>query len=235
MMKNVFRNSGFLIIEFALEKLTIIILRVPICPKCLQPFHRGAESSCPHCGFSLGLVEKKFGREIFDFRRVCDHAGALRHHDRLKLEVFLQKLEKRIQPAALAVYFPNVGEPFGLMRQAFWSFNHLRIPDAAFGETRGEPVFPEWMLVLTIDVRNATACFAWGYQLDPYIDVNRINTSIMKARLVLREGMLFQGICRVMKDAARQIVSRARQVNASPAKYGMILDEETSVGKGEKA
>lgn len=172
---------------------------------------------------------------MFDFRRVCDQAGALRHHDRLKLESFLQKLEKRIQPAILAVYFPNVGEPHGLMKQTFWSFNHLNVSDAAFGEGRSEPASAEWMLMLTIDVRNATACFAWGYQLDSYVDVDRINASIMKAQLVLREGMLFRGVCRVMKEAARQVVSRARHVNASPEKYGMVLSDSSLRGKEEKA
>ena len=69
---------------------------MPTCPKCLHNFHRGAESLCPHCGFSLENLDKKYGRDSIPYRRVCDNAGALRQQDRVKLNALLEKLERRI-------------------------------------------------------------------------------------------------------------------------------------------
>lgn len=71
---------------------------MPTCPKCLHNFHRGAESLCPHCGFSLENLDKKYGRDSIPYRRVCDNAGALRQQDRVKLNALLEKLERRIPP-----------------------------------------------------------------------------------------------------------------------------------------
>jgi hypothetical protein len=161
------------------------------------------------------------------FRRICDHAGALRHHDRIRLARDLEKYERRILPAALAVYFPNITEPFSLMRHTFWMFNHMDIQVAGFGE-RGEKlgVDPQWLLVLVIDVRTATACFIWGYQLDPYIHIERINASIVKSRLLLRDGLLMAGIRKVMKDAVRHVVSQAGPVLRHPGKYNVVFKKE---------
>ena len=88
---------------------------MPTCPKCLHNFHRGAESLCPHCGFSLENLDKKYGRDSIPYRRVCDNAGALRQQDRVKLNALLEKLERRIPPVLLSVYFPNILEPFSLI------------------------------------------------------------------------------------------------------------------------
>ena len=93
---------------------------MPTCPKCLHNFHRGAESLCPHCGFSLENLDKKYGRDSIPYRRVCDNAGALRQQDRVKLNALLEKLESRIPPVLLSVYFPNILEPFSLIPHSFW-------------------------------------------------------------------------------------------------------------------
>ena len=37
------------------------------------------------------------------------------------------------------------------------------------------PLDPQWLLVLVLDVRTDTACFMWGYELDPYVEPDLIN------------------------------------------------------------
>ena len=135
---------------------------MPTCPKCLHNFHRGAESLCPHCGFSLENLDKKYGRDSIPYRRVCDNAGALRQQDRVKLNALLEKLERRIPPVLLSVYFPNILEPFSLIPHSFWMMNHLMVDEAGFPNHQG-PLDPQWLLVLVLDVRTDTACFMWGY------------------------------------------------------------------------
>ena len=103
---------------------------MPTCPKCLHNFHRGAESLCPHCGFSLENLDKKYGKDAIPYRRVCDNAGALRQQDRMRLNALLEKLERRIPPVLLSVYFPNILEPFSLIPHSFWTMNHLTVDEA---------------------------------------------------------------------------------------------------------
>lgn len=148
-------------------------------------------------------------------------AGALRHQDRLKLAHYLERIERRISPAALSVYFPNITEPFILKQHSFWLFNQITVQQADFAN-RAEPVSPEWLFVLVIDIRTASAHFIWGYQLDPYVDIDRINSAIYKARLLLRDGLLVQGIRKIIKDAVRQIASRVKTVAAHPEKYAIL-------------
>lgn len=167
-----------------------------------------------------------------NYRRVNDSAGALRQQDRVRLAHCLEKIERRIAPAALSVYFPNITEPFILKQHSFWFFNQMVLQQADFAN-RAEPVSPEWLLVLVIDIRTATAHYIWGYQLDPYIDINRINSSIIKSRLLLRDGLLVSGICKAMKDAVRQIAARARNVSANPSKYGLVQHAPSFQGKGD--
>lgn len=75
------------------------------------------------------------------------------------------------------------------------------------------PVRHEWMLVLVMDVQLEMACFSWGYKLDPYIDPDRINTSIKDAKLQFRERAMVTGLRKVMRGAARRIARSARTVN----------------------
>ena len=135
---------------------------------------------CPHCGFSLENLDKRYGKDAIPYRRVCDNAGALRQQDRMRLNALLEKLERRIPPVLLSVYFPNILEPFSLIPHSFWTMNHLTVDEAGFPNHQG-PLDPQWLLVLVLDVRTDTACFMWGYELDPYVEPDLINKSIMKA------------------------------------------------------
>lgn len=156
----------------------------------------------------------------------------MRQADRVKLGKYLEEIEKRVFPMALAVYFPNLSGVFAKKQHSFWMFNQIVVQQADFAG-RSQPLTPDWLLVLVVDVRSGTALFSWGYQLDPYIDVNRINSSIIKARLLLRDGLLVQGIRKVMKDAVRQIALQGRKVMAKPERYGVIKASNTGAGKEE--
>ncbi len=113
---------------------------------------------CPHCGFSLENLDKRYGKDAIPYRRVCDNAGALRQQDRMKLNALLEKLERRIPPVLLSVYFPNILEPFSLIPHSFWTMNHLTVDEAGFPNHQG-PLDPQWLLILVLDVRTDTACF----------------------------------------------------------------------------
>ena len=75
------------------------------------------------------------------------------------------------------------------------------------------PVRHEWMLILVLDVQLEMACFSWGYKLDPYIDMDYINTSIKSAQLEFRERALVPALKKVMRKVKSHIASQTRKVN----------------------
>ncbi len=121
------------------------------------------------------------------------------------------------------------------MHHSFWLFNHLEIQQGGFGARgEGSGVDPQWLLVLVIDVRTGTACFIWGYQLDPYIHIEQISSSIVKSRLLLRDGKLVEGIRKVMKFAVRHIVSNSGPVLRSPKRFGITFKDDVERNHGKK-
>lgn len=61
----------------------------------------------------------------------------------------------------------------------------------------------------------------WGYELDPYVEPDLINKSIMKARIPLRESMLLHAAGSIMKDAVHLVARKARSKVRHPMRYGL--------------
>ncbi len=75
------------------------------------------------------------------------------------------------------------------------------------------PVRQEWMLILVLDVQLEMACFSWGYMLDPYINPDAINKSIVGAKLQFRERAIVPALKRVMREAVREVAANSHKVN----------------------
>ena len=82
----------------------------------------------------------------------------------------------------------------------------------------------EWMLMLVLDVQLEIACFSWGYKLDPYINPDLINSSIIQASLQFRERAMVSALKKVMALAVRSIAVGSRSINKSipPAGSGLL-------------
>ena len=91
---------------------------------------------------------------------------------------------------------------------------------------------PQRCLILVLDVRTDTACFMWGYELDPYVEPDLINKSIMKARIPLRESMLLQAVGSIMKDAVQLVARKARSKVRHPMRYGLTPPPANRKGGG---
>ena len=83
------------------------------------------------------------------------------------------------------------------------------------------PVRQEWMLILVVDVQLEQACFSWGYMLDPYVNQDAINTSIIKAKLHFRERAMLTGLKNVMKYAVEEIAANSHKVNKKLRKQAL--------------
>lgn len=166
-------------------------------------------------------MEKAFGKSQIQIKRLTDNIGALNSQERAKITKALEKIERRISPVALAVYFPEVEMHNQFLGHAFWALNHGIIAKDTF-RWRKAPVEAEWLLMLVIDIRSGLACFTWGYQLDPYIDVNRINSSIIQARLSMRDNDFVEAIPAIMHKAALHIAQHAHRIHRHSILYPLL-------------
>ncbi len=116
---------------------------MPICPKCDSSFHKGASELCPMCGYSLSLADQVYGNGIFDLSRVTDPAGALKQEEIYKLSDFLEQLERRVAPVALAVYITDQGQTNAFTQHAHWILNHGQINHASFGKRSARKAIEE--------------------------------------------------------------------------------------------
>ena len=100
-------------------------------------------------------------------------------------------------------------EPDSLSR--LWKETRSRLRDLCL--PCPPPVQPEWILMLVLDVQLEVACFSWGYMLDPYVSADKINTTIVKARLQFRERAMLTALKKVMAGAVSQMATAARKKN----------------------
>ncbi|MBR5893948.1 MAG: hypothetical protein IKZ13_00210 [Akkermansia sp.] len=75
------------------------------------------------------------------------------------------------------------------------------------------PARQDWIFMLVLDVQLELACFSWGYMLDPYIYPDKINSTIIGARLQFRERAMVTALKKVMKDAVGEIAKASRREN----------------------
>ena len=96
-------------------------------------------------------------------------------------------------------------------QESWWSRLRKALRDAL--HPYPPPVRREWMLMLVLDVQLETACFTWGYMLDPYINPDSINSCILGARLQFRERAMAVGLKKVMRAAVSRLAVQSHRVN----------------------
>lgn len=161
---------------------------------------------------ALGIFITSHG-QMKDFRPHAHWAlnQAVIHHPSFgKREQF-----RAIEDADLAMGTPRSSEEKLLAEPGrlslWWQKTRKAIRDTI--HPYAPPVRQEWMLVLALDVQLETACFTWGYMLDPYVNPDSINSCIIGARLYFRERAMAVGLRKVMKAAVSQLASRSHGVN----------------------
>ena len=151
-------------------------------------------------------------------RELRPHAHWILNHARIHHPSFGKREQnKAIEDAKVREQLRRNGEPQPERRREtgvahalreFWSGVKSRVRDIF--HPYSSPVKMAWALILVMDVQLETACFSWGYKLDPYINPEKINKAILSARLQFRERATVQGIKKVMKTAVRLIATDAR-------------------------
>ena len=158
---------------------------------------------------ALGVYITDHGQTA-DFRH---HAHWILNHARIHHPSFGKREQHRaVEDAALIESRP--GEYRGHLEEekgSWWKNLITLLQD--WRSSCPPPVKQENLLILVLDVQLELACFSWGYMLDPYVNPDKINTCIVKARLLFRERAMVSALKKVMSLAVRQIAASSRRVN----------------------
>lgn len=169
------------------------------------------ERNLPPIGLCIYLTDNG------QVQHVRTHAHWILNHARIHHPSFGKREQRKaIEDAEFRERRPGDSpEPYPHQEQgflsAFWNGIKDRWRDTF--HPYPPPVRQEWMLILVMDVQLETACFTWGYMLDPYINPDSINSCIIKARLQFRERAMVTGLKKVMRSVVHNIALEAHSVN----------------------
>lgn len=169
------------------------------------------ERNLPPIGLCIYLTDNG------QVQHVRTHAHWILNHARIHHPSFGKREQRKaIEDAEFRERRPGDSpEPFPHQEQGFLSsfWNGIKERWRDTFHPYPPPVRQEWMLVLVMDVQLETACFTWGYMLDPYINPDSINSCIIKARLQFRERAMVTGLKKVMRSVVHHIALEAHSVN----------------------
>lgn len=169
------------------------------------------ERNLPPIGLCIYLTDNG------QVQHIRTHAHWILNHARIHHPSFGKREQRKaIEDAEFRERRPGDSpEPFPHQEQGFLSsfWNGIKDRWRDTFHPYPPPVRQEWMLVLVMDVQLETACFTWGYMLDPYINPDSINSCIIKARLQFRERAMVTGLKKVMRSVVHHIALEAHSVN----------------------
>ncbi|MES2475628.1 MAG: hypothetical protein V4640_07595 [Verrucomicrobiota bacterium] len=179
------------------------------CPRCVQRIHRAA-ASCPHCGFTLADADAEFGHDEVRIRSLTDCAGILRKGDRQRVEVALEKFNRRFPQLFVAVYTGSLGEVANLRQFGFWLLNRAAFEDVPVEKPN------EAGILLTIDPDSKAAGMVFGYLLDPFLEESDTFDCLSRGHAYWLEERYADGIQRVISHLDAVLVKRSRQARRDP-------------------
>ena len=101
----------------------------------------------------------------------------------MRLNALLEKLERRIPPVLLSVYFPNILEPFSLIPHSFWTMNHLTVDEAGF---------QGWYREDGTEITDSDERFR--FQID-FLTCNTVLKNILQVIIYIHDDAVFFCIC----------------------------------------
>ncbi|MGB6219723.1 TPM domain-containing protein [Haloferula sp.] len=182
------------------------------CPRCVQIIHRGAES-CPHCGFGIGAADERYGADDVVIRRLEDQAGLMRSSEREKLELAMDRFQRRFPQLFFAVYTSRAEGRSDVRQFGFWLLNRAAFQDIGIDRPNACGI------LLTIDPDAKSAGITWGYGLDAFLTEEDSFLFLSRAHAYWVEGRYSEGIVRGLEQLTKLLIKRCRQAKADPERF----------------
>lgn len=182
------------------------------CPRCTQWLAPGA-GDCPHCGFSLTVMDEVFGDDAVLLDRVTDAAGVLSHIEMERMTTALEQFEQRFPQLFAAVYCSALPPQTSLRQFGFWLLNRAAVCDL-------EATRPNENGVLFIlDTHGRSAALVPGYFLECYLDGNDQQRVLEAARRDFQRSQWAAGIVAALHEMMRRLRRRAAEAGRSPERF----------------
>lgn len=195
------------------------------CPRCVQRIHRAA-GSCPHCGFTLGDADERFGREDVRLRCLTDSAGILRRGDRPRVEAAMEKISRRFPQLFVAIFTGSLGEVSNIRQFGFWLLNRAAFEDVPVQKPN------EAGILITIDPESKAAGIVFGYLLDPFLEESDTFECLSRAHAYWLEGRYGEGLLRCLDHLDGILRKRSRQARRDPEHFQRKVVPPTHIGDG---
>jgi hypothetical protein len=193
------------------------------CPRCVLNIHRGAEN-CPHCGFSLPLIDADFILQDLTIRAVNDRAGLMRAVERERVARAIERFCRRFPELIFCVHTAVFADVSHLRLFGFWILNN-----GSFADHPGR--HRESAIVLTLDVERKAAGLSYGYHLEPYLDETSTFDCLCKAHPHWLEGKHDHGVIAVIKALEVMLRRASQQAGKSPEKFAKKVMPPAGTGE----
>jgi hypothetical protein len=182
------------------------------CPRCVQRIHRAA-AACPHCGFSIVDADERFGHGEIRLRCLTDSAGVFRRDDRQRIEMEMEKFNRRFPQVFFAIYTGALGELANMRQFGFWLLNRSAFEDVPLQKPN------EAGILLTIDPESKAAGIVFGYLLDPFLEESDTFECLSRAHAYWLEGRYADGILKCLIHLNGILRKRSRQARRDPEHF----------------
>jgi hypothetical protein len=174
------------------------------CPRCVQAIHRGAEQ-CPHCGFSIGHLDRIYGERAPGLERLSDGGGLLTQGGRNRVMKAMRRFERRFPQLWWLIHTLQPAPGADLRQFGFWLMNRGEVADVPMGRSR------DACLVLAIDPDAKEASLSWGYLLDRHLGEDDTFVAMSRAHAYWVEARFDDGILRLLEEMTHLLSIRSRR------------------------
>lgn len=146
-------------------------------------------------------------------RKLEDGAGLMKSSERAKVEVAMERFERRFPQMFFAV---NTGRTEGrsdVRQYGFWLLNRAAFKDVPLDRPN------EYGILLTIDPDAKSAGISWGYGLDAFLTAEDTFLFLSRAHAYWVEGRYSEGIIRGLDQLAKILSKRCRQARSDPERF----------------
>ena len=168
------------------------------CPSC-QAVLETPQPRCPHCRFSLGKLDLRFGLVPAHSRLCTDRSGTLSLPDIKQIREQLRLFQKKFPQVLLSVFVNDFEPGTSVPEFAFWMANRARFTSS--DRVRGE----NCNLLLVVDLTSGSAALTSGYGLEKHVPEEALQKALDEFASAAREADLAAAIRAAIASLTRQL------------------------------
>ncbi len=185
------------------------------CPSCDHRLEPGIDR-CDLCGFHMGILQARFGRDEVAMEQITDTTHFLRTSDKDRLLDAIDDFERQFPQFYPAFYLAELPEGTKLTEFAAWMLNHARV--SVLDELRNS----ENVFLFIIDLTSQSMTMNAGYRAEQYVSENDLRELLHDTSPYIAAGDLCEGLEKLLDDL-RRVLRRNHRLLLKNLKPGRAL------------